>query len=423
MVSLEHLTSPISIALYLLTSQSFVNSSADQSSQLVLSHDTTFPQICPAIPPLSCHFSSGGQKVDSCCTNVPGGQLLLTQFWDSHPATGPSDSWTIHGLWPDNCDGTYEAFCDSERSYHNITQILEQGGGHEVVDFMRKYWKDQHGNDETFWQHEWAKHGTCISTLEPRCMGSSYQPQSEVVTFFNKTVELFKSLSTYEWLKDAGIVPSPACTYTLDQLQEVAKKHTGKEAVWNCRGHLLNEVWWHFNTVGTVADGKFVNAHPVGPRSTCPYKGIQYLPKGRSGGDGGGEDGHRPKHPHDPPHNSPSREHFVYVLNSEGKRDGCLISNGNWYIHGTCASFSLSVGKDDSIISIRTRKGPCAFEDSGFKCAKGLKSEQFSLKENRLLHDGQDVFYSDELPNGRSQVRVIKSKAKNAISLEIAAAH
>lgn len=25
--------------------------------------------------------------------------LLQTQFWDTDPSTGPSDAWTIHGLW------------------------------------------------------------------------------------------------------------------------------------------------------------------------------------------------------------------------------------------------------------------------------------------------------------------------------------
>jgi hypothetical protein len=36
---------------------------------------------------------------DLCCLNAPGGQLLLTQFWDTAPSTGPADSWTLHGLW------------------------------------------------------------------------------------------------------------------------------------------------------------------------------------------------------------------------------------------------------------------------------------------------------------------------------------
>jgi hypothetical protein len=59
----------------------------------------------------------------------------------------------------------------------------------------------------------------------------------------------FKSLPTYEWLKAANIVPSATTTYNLDQLQEVAKQHTGQEAVWNCRGHVLNEVWWHVSQI------------------------------------------------------------------------------------------------------------------------------------------------------------------------------
>ena len=27
------------------------------------------------------------------------GLLLQTQFWDTNPSTGPSNSWTIHGAW------------------------------------------------------------------------------------------------------------------------------------------------------------------------------------------------------------------------------------------------------------------------------------------------------------------------------------
>lgn len=46
---------------------------------------------------LSC--SSGATTTNYCCFNYPGGLLLQTQFWDTYPPTGPSDSWTIHGLW------------------------------------------------------------------------------------------------------------------------------------------------------------------------------------------------------------------------------------------------------------------------------------------------------------------------------------
>lgn len=52
---------------------------------------------CPSDSPISCHNTT---IVDNlCCFNAPGGQMLQTQFWDTSPPTGPSDSWTIHGLW------------------------------------------------------------------------------------------------------------------------------------------------------------------------------------------------------------------------------------------------------------------------------------------------------------------------------------
>lgn len=57
------------------------------------------PESCTNMQ-LSCHNTTAVQ--DLCCFNAPGGQLLQTQFWDTDPSTGPSDSWTIHGLWSIN---------------------------------------------------------------------------------------------------------------------------------------------------------------------------------------------------------------------------------------------------------------------------------------------------------------------------------
>ena len=146
-------------------------------------------------PQISCRNTSVIENL--CCFNAPGGQLLLTQFWDTHPPTGPDDSWTIHGLWPDHCDGTYDASCDYNRFHRNITQILKASDKHELLTDMQTYWKDYKGVDEHLWQHEWNKHGTCISTLDPQCY-SEYKPTQEVLDYFDKAVALFKALPTYE---------------------------------------------------------------------------------------------------------------------------------------------------------------------------------------------------------------------------------
>lgn len=107
----------------------------------------------------------------------------------SHRLTTPSR--------PDNCDGTYESSCDSERAYSNITAILQDQDLGDLVDYMDEYWVDINGENESFWSHEWSKHGTCVNTIDPSCY-SSYKAQEEVGDFFQKTVDLFKSLDTYE---------------------------------------------------------------------------------------------------------------------------------------------------------------------------------------------------------------------------------
>ncbi|KAJ5114324.1 Ribonuclease T2 [Penicillium alfredii] len=230
-------------------------------------------KTCPSSSPLSCQASSQA----SCCFNSPGGALLQTQFWDTDPATGPSDSWTIHGLWPDNCDGTYESSCDSSRAYTNITDILKAQGRDDLLSYMQQYWVDINGDDESFWAHEWGKHGTCINTIDPDCY-SDYSPQQEVGDFFQKVVDLFKGLDTYKALSDAGIKPSSSKTYSRSDIEAALSKLHGAEAYIGCKSGKLNQVWYFFNVRGNAIDGKYQATRPLSD-SSCPKSGIKYVAK------------------------------------------------------------------------------------------------------------------------------------------------
>jgi ribonuclease T2 len=98
---------------------------------------------------------------------------------------------------PDNCDGTYQASCDSSRAYTNISDILTAQDRTDLLSYMQTYWVSDDGSDEAFWEHEWSKHGTCINTIKPSCY-TNYSPQEEVGDYFQKVVDLFKSLDTYK---------------------------------------------------------------------------------------------------------------------------------------------------------------------------------------------------------------------------------
>lgn len=142
---------------------------------------------------------------------------------------------------------------------------------------MNKYWKDYQGDDESFWEREWGKHGTCISTLEPSCY-TGYSSGEEAADFFVRTVDLFKGLPTYDWLAEEGITPSLNKTYDINKIQSVLEGKHGAKVTLRCRSGALNEVWYHFNVKGSLQSGKFVAAEPDGIKGKCSGK-IQYKPK------------------------------------------------------------------------------------------------------------------------------------------------
>jgi len=229
---------------------------------------TDGPASCTANPPPS----------NLCCYESPGGLLVLTQFWDTNPSTGPSKSWTIHGLWPDQCDNTFSENCDPSRDYTDISGLLTAQGASDTLNFMDTYWVNNNGNNEEFWEHGWATHGTCYSTLIPSCLPSDSPTGAEAVAFFQTVVKLFKQYNIYSALETAGITPSSGGSLDLSVLQGALKSAFGVTPAFYCSSATLNEVYIYFNLKGSVIDGEFtpIEAPTAG---NCPSSKISYPPK------------------------------------------------------------------------------------------------------------------------------------------------
>ncbi|KAJ3721865.1 ribonuclease T2 [Lentinula raphanica] len=231
---------------------------------------------CSTNGPLSCSSNAKG----TCCFEAPGGLILQTQFWDTNPETGPTNSWTIHGLWPDNCDGSFSENCDPSRDYTDISGLLTAQGASSILSFMEQFWLNDpdDGSNEEFWEHEWATHGTCYSTLQPSCLPEGSPKGAEAVAFFEQVVSLFKTLPTFEWLTNQGINPSSSTTHTYSALTAALEAEAGVIPALNCDGSDLNEIYWYFHLRGSVIDGDFV---PISApeKGDCPSNGIKWLPK------------------------------------------------------------------------------------------------------------------------------------------------
>ncbi|KZT57145.1 ribonuclease T2 [Calocera cornea HHB12733] len=260
---------------------------------------------CPVPGVISC--TDEAQSTTACCVQKPGGVLLHVQLWDI--GIGLPDSWGIHGLWPDLCNGGYDESSDGDgRAYsaQQISSVLANSGtdGQSLVDFMNQVWLSNDDSPSEFWAHEWKTHGVRVSTLDPSCF-NDYQPAQEVPLFFETVVNLFRQLDTYRMLATAGITPSNSKTYALADLQNAVEQGSGYVPDFVCKGSQLSQVEYYLRAQGPVQDGNFVQSHPT-RNSNCPDEGIEYpvkYPDGqqggqsaRSGGERGGESSRQGEH-------------------------------------------------------------------------------------------------------------------------------
>ncbi len=227
---------------------------------------------------LSCGSTSDSlseRASNSCCVETEG-LILQTQFWDTDVSGSPSDSWTIHGLWPDKCDGSYDSNCGYSDTVSSVSDVLLDAGEDNLVSYMKKYWLNDGGSSQTLWNHEYNKHGTCMSTLGSSCLSSS----DSVVNWAKLTVKTFQGLPTYDWLKEAGITPSESKKYSADDISSALKEKFGKEVYIGCKSGALNQVWYFHKVKGSLLNDDLVKIDSVS-KSSCSGS-VKYLPKSQS---------------------------------------------------------------------------------------------------------------------------------------------
>lgn len=317
---------------------------------------------CPANLPNTCTNSTPIEN--SCCFESPGGILLQTQFWDYSPAIGGDKTFTLHGLWPDNCDGTYEQFCDKSLEISNAKDIVEKFDDTLYGD-MTTFWKDYKGNDESLWEHEFNKHGTCVNTIRPKCY-SDYESDENVYDYYKIAMTLYKKLNTYEFLAGEGIEPSTEKTYTKAEIASALQKNFGKSVYFKCNSdNAIQEVWYYHYLNGPLTKQDFVPIDTI-TTSNCPSSGIKFVPKGSSGGGGGS--------------NPPATGTKGFLKLS----DGCIISNGKYFTKGTCATFRKQDGDHDAY-NLVSSKGTCHMEGNVFVCDKTSSSQKdFNIKDGKV---------------------------------------
>ncbi|KAK4126797.1 ribonuclease T2 [Parathielavia appendiculata] len=254
---------------------------------------------------LSCSAEAQSGLVNSCEVETFGGLVLSTQFWDTYTGLEsegqllPRKSWTLHGLWPDFCNGSWTQYCDLNRQYDphpspNTTTGTPDGTpvppyngptvdtfltalgkpGRALLDWMNKFWISQNEPNAVLWAHEFSKHATCFSTFAPSCFSpEALDKHSDLLDYFSASADFFKRLPTYDWLAAKSIKPSNSTGYTLADIQSALAAEHGAKPYIGCSGPrynqteagkgsldngrtVLTEVWYYYHVYGPVQAGK-----------------------------------------------------------------------------------------------------------------------------------------------------------------------
>ncbi|KAG8972312.1 ribonuclease T2-like [Tulasnella sp. 425] len=272
---------------------------------------------------------------------------------------------------------------------------------------MNQYWVDINGDNESFWEHEWDKHGTCMTTIRPTCLPSGSTTGTDAAYYFQRAVDTFQSLPTYQYLSAAGITPSSSNTYTYTTLANAIKASTGYTPSLDCTSSTLNQISYYFNLKGSLIDGTLV---PIDAPSSgsCPSSGIKYPPKS------GGSTGTTTTTSSSPTGTAAPSKSTITATTSSGSSVGCLLSAGTWSTQ-TCAT--LTATTSGSGFTLTSSKGKCAISSSGLTCSSSVTTASvFTVTSSGgsllLTYSGSTAFTADSVPSGTTQVTLYAGSAR-----------
>ncbi|XP_050293452.1 ribonuclease Oy [Anthonomus grandis grandis] len=131
----------------------------------------------------------------------------------------PKDSWTIHGIWPTKTGHEGPLYCPSAIHFNpeELTTMLND---------LNNFWTNVEANTKpnSFWAHEWNKHGTCASVL----------PQFDSVTnYFKMGLKLRSQYDLTTILNKGGVTPGNN-GYDVALIYSVIKNAINKEPSIQC---------------------------------------------------------------------------------------------------------------------------------------------------------------------------------------------
>lgn len=230
--------------------------------------------------------------------------------------------------------------------------------------------------------------------------------------FFNRTVSLFQGLNSYQWLSNAGIVPSKTTTYPLSSVQSALAKGFGQTPVVQCSGAAINEIWYYYNVRGSVQSGQFVPVGSDGTTSDCPAT-VSYIPK--SSGSATSTTSTAAATSTSGSGTAFSGKGYLNVING-GSQKGCLISNGKWYTTGTCATYTATAS--GSGFSLKGSKGFCGvLSDGSIDCTQ-TTGAVFTSSGSSLVYSGQSTFYAPSVAAGSTQVTVYTATQAQSLTIQ-----
>jgi len=128
------------------------------------------------------------------------------------------NTWAVHGLWPSRAHTKKYGPFSCNQTWHYDHKTIQPFLGN-----MNKYWPNlmQNKPDDSFWSHEWEKHGTCACQQD--------QPKNEPhekwchreADYFLKALEVRKQVDFDAHMKKNKIIPHKTKTYTFAQVKKV----------------------------------------------------------------------------------------------------------------------------------------------------------------------------------------------------------